>query len=507
MILRRVFAFALFSAVICTAAQAAPGDVSPELYDAVCAATVPAPEPCINGPLVVGASPGKDFLHLVPATGEPPLRYEASGLPDGLTLDPVTGIIGGRASKAGKYAVTLRVTGPKGTAERGLALHIGERMLALTPPMGWNSWNIWSRQVDDAKIRAVADDLVRTGLAAHGFQYVNVDDCFIGGRDAGGKLVGNDRFPDMKALGDYIHARGLKFGVYTSPGPKTCAECEGSYGHEMEDAKTFAEWGADYLKHDWCSYTSLVTDPFDVETFKAPFRTMRAALDACGRDIVYSISQGGIAHVSHWGAQEGINLWRTSGDIKGSWDSIAGIGFVQDQFADQAGPGAWNDPDMLVIGKTKWDDLPALTQAEQLSHITLWCMCAAPLLLGCDLSRTDTFALGLVSNDEVLAVDQDPLGRAGKAVAKQGVWGIAGHRVPWGHVWARPLHDGGIAVALFNLADKTGRVTAEWRALGIQGRHAVRDLWLRRDIGVQEDGISVMLPPHGAALYKLRPVK
>lgn len=453
------------------------------------------PEPAIHAPRITGATPGLPFLFRIPATGTGPLRYAAENLPDGLTLDPVTGIIAGALSGEGTTDVNVAVTGPHGAATSILTIVGGEHKLALTPPMGWNSWNVWGTSIDDAKVRLAADWMVESGLASYGYQYINIDDAWEGGRDAEGRIQANDKFPDMKALADYIHGKGLKLGIYSSPGPKTCGGYEGSYGHELLDAQTYAEWGIDLLKYDWCAYEEIARD-HSREELRAPYEVMRSALDRCGRDIVYSICQYGIGQVSEWGADVGGDYWRTTGDIVDTWGSMSRIGFGQAGLEEFAGPGHWNDPDMLVVGQVGWGPhlRPSrLNRNEQVTHVTLWSLLAAPLLIGCDLSQLDDFTLALLTNPEVLEVSQDRLGRQAARVAQEG------RR----EVWARPLADGTLAVGLFNRGREEATVTVRWSDLGISGPQPVRDLWRHRDEGVFDQAYSAAVPRHGAVMLKV----
>ncbi len=471
-----------------------PVSTLPEEENPVIAAGVP-PEPAIHGPRITGATPGRPFLFLVPATGEGPLTFSAQHLPEGLQLDAQTGIISGALAQAGTTDVEVTVSGPKGAASRILTIVGGENQLALTPPMGWNSWNVWGLNVDDAKVRAAADYLVSSGLAAHGYQYINVDDAWEADRGPDGEILCNEKFPDMKALGDYIHSKGLKFGIYSSPGPKTCGGYTGSYQHEQQDAQTYARWGVDYLKYDWCSYQS-VAGGSDKEALMKPYLLMRDALDACDRDIVYSLCQYGMGDVWEWGAEVGGNLWRTTGDIADSWNSMSKIGFAQNGLESWAGPGHWNDPDMLVVGIVGWGKTmrpTPLTKNQQVAHITLWTVLAAPLLLGCDLAQLDTFTLALITNDEVIDVNQDPLGKQG--------WRCAGD--PWSETWIKPLYDGTLAVALFNRIPVKTTLTARWDDLGITGIQPVRDLWQRKDLPAAQGTFSAEVPANGSVLVKI----
>lgn len=282
----------------------------------------PGPRPAIHYPRITGATPGRPFLFRIPATGEGPLTFAASNLPKGLRLDERTGILTGSLEAPGRTEVELTVTGPKGSAKATLTIVGGTHQLALTPPMGWNSWNVWGGRVDADKVRAAADAMVSSGLASHGFQYINIDDTWEGSRGPDGVIRTNDKFQDMKALADYVHSKGLKLGIYSSPGPKTCAGYAGSERHEEQDAKTYGQWGIDYLKYDWCSCRS--------KDLKAPYALMRNALDQSSRDIVYSLCQYGMGDVWTWGASVGGNCWRTTGDITDTWKSMSGIGFSQD---------------------------------------------------------------------------------------------------------------------------------------------------------------------------------
>ncbi|MGA7497185.1 MAG: NPCBM/NEW2 domain-containing protein [Isosphaeraceae bacterium] len=466
----------------------------------------PSPRPRINGAKVVGVRPGSPFLFTIAATGERPIAYQAEGLPEGLRLDPATGIITGSLDARGEYRVKVTVTNSLGTASRDLRIVVGDR-LALTPPMGWNSWNCFASAVTEKNVRDAADAFVKAGLRDHGWTYVNIDDFWMPknedkdptlhgpDRDRSGKINPNPRFPDMKALTDHIHGLGLKAGLYSSPGPKTCGGCVASYKHEREDAERFAEWGFDYLKYDWCSYG-------DVEKgtgrayYKKPYDLMGRMLRAQNRDIVFSLCQYGMDNVWEWGGEVGGNCWRTTGDITDSWGSMAGIGFAQAGHELYAKPGRWNDPDMLVVGWVGWG--PALhpthlTTNEQYTHISLWSLLASPLLIGCDLTRLDEFTLNLLTNDEVIEVNQDPLGVQARRIYKRDDV----------EVWAKPLEDGSRAVGLFNVGEDEQPVSIRWRELAMNGPLQVRDLWRQKDLEAQSDGYSASVPRHGVVLIKV----
>ncbi len=459
------------------------------------AAPSTAPQPAIHGARITGATPGRPFLFRVPATGSAPLQFSAQGLPAGLALDASSGIISGKLENAGESVVQLTVRGPGGAARSELRIVARKDALALTPPMGWNSWNVWGPAVDAAKVLQAAEQLERSGLAAHGFQYIVIDDAWSGKRGPDGQIVPNEKFPDMRALADAVHARGLKLGIYSSPGPKTCEDFAGSWQHEAQDAATFAAWGVDFLKYDWCSYEELAGDRSLAELQK-PYRVMHEALARVDRDIVYALCQYGYGDVWKWGADVGGHLWRSSGDLLDQWANLESVGFRQAGRERWTRPGEWNDTDMLVVGTLGWGPnlRPSrLTPNEQLLHLSLWALQAAPLFIGADLSKLDAFTLSLLANDEVIAVDQDPLGHAAGRV-----WSDARREI-----WARPLADGTMAVGLFNRGLHATQVTVQWAQLGLQGRQPVRDLWQRKDLEVAHDKFTATVPRHGAVLLKI----
>jgi len=462
--------------------------------------TPPAAEaPRLNGARMTGARPGHPFLFAVAATGLRPMTFQAQGLPNGLTVDGNTGIISGMVSKKGDYQVTLTAVNEQGQDSNTLLIKIGD-MIALTPPMGWNSWNCWGLSVDETKVLASARAMRDKGLIEHGWQYINIDDGWeIPGdqepkRDREGNILTNSKFPDMKRLGDSLHAMGLKFGIYSSPGPLTCGGYTGSYGHEQQDARSWASWGIDYLKYDWCSYDHIAKDT-SLEERQKPYRVMRAALDKVDRDIVYSLCQYGMSHVWTWGAVVGGNLWRTTGDITDTWESLKGIGFSQIADAPFAGPGHWNDPDMLVVGWVGWGPSvhpTHLTPDEQYTHISLWCLLSAPLLLGCDLQHLDTFTLSLLTNDEVLAVDQDPLGQQAVPLVIDGNI----------QVWGKEMSDGSLALGIFNLGETTVTYPLDLYKVSSTGHVNVRDLWRQKNLGEMFDTFQSNIPAHGVILVK-----
>ncbi|HGY56733.1 MAG TPA: alpha-galactosidase [Caldithrix abyssi] len=458
--------------------------------------------PQINGALVYGQRPGKPFLYRIAATGRRPMSFLAVNLPEGLMLDTETGIITGKVNKRGVYKIRLIAENELGKDEKTLTVKIGDT-IALTPPMGWNSWNCWGLSVTQERVYAAAKSFVESGLADHGWTYINIDDGWeIYGksqeakRTPDGEIRTNEKFPEMKKLGKDIHALGLKFGIYSSPGPLTCGGYTASYGYEERDAHTFADWGIDYLKYDLCTYRDLMTDQNDPKELMPPYKKMQKALAKQNRDIVYSLCEYGNGKVWEWGAKVGGNLWRTTGDIWDDWDRMFFIGFNQEEAAPYAGPGHWNDPDMLIVGWVGWGEHlhpTNLTPDEQYTHVSLWALLAAPLLLGNDLTRLDDFTLNLLTNDEVLAVDQDPLGRQGIPVIKE-------KNI---HVYKKELSDGSAAVGIFN----TGRATQEYtlypEKIGIRRGVKVRDLWRQKDLGRLDREFKTVIPPHGVTLIKV----
>ncbi len=479
--------------------------------------------PRINGAKVFGVRPGHPFLYKIAATGLRPMTFAAENLPEGLSLDSKTGIITGKIDKEGNYEVKLIAKNNLGKAESNFKISVGNT-ICLTPPMGWNSWNCWATSVDANKVEAAADAMIKTGLINHGWTYINIDDSWsinpyskdslISGepRNKEEMINSNKKFPDMSALTEYIHSKGLKAGIYSSPGPLTCAGYTACYKHEQQDAERFAEWGFDYLKYDWCSYAEIAKDT-TLETYEKPYKVMQTALNKIDRDIVYSLCQYGMGDVWKWGAEVDGNLWRTTGDINDSWSSMSKIGFGQAGHEKYSAPGHWNDPDMLVVGLVGWGPSlhpSRLTPDEQYTHISLWCLLDAPLLIGCDLSRIDKFTLSLLSNDEVIAVDQDPLGKqASRIYDENGM-----------QIWAKDMSDGSKAVGLFNTglennikdpADyfhwnkipSKGKITLTASELGISGKFKVRDLWRQKDLGTFHNSFSAEVPYHGVVLIKV----
>jgi alpha-galactosidase len=399
-------------------------------------------------------------LTVKPPAGMPPMRF----LLERATDEEVARRVGAKPEKIAPPPV-------QPLADNGLA---------RTPPMGWNSWNCFHLDVSDAKVREIADAMVKSGMRDAGYQYVVIDDGWQGERDASGVLHPTDRFPDMKALGDYVHGKGLKLGIYSSPGPRTCGNREGSYGHEEKDARMFAGWGVDYIKYDWCGARRIYSN----EEMQPVYQKMGQVLRKTGRPIVYGLCQYGLADVWKWGPDAGGNLWRTTGDIDDNWASMEGIGFRQGDLAQWARPGHWNDPDMLEVGNG------GMTTTEYRTHMSLWSLLAAPLLAGNDLRTMSKETVDLLTNPEVIAIDQDALGKQARRVSQDG-------RL---EVWARPLANGRVAVGLFNRGSERAKVTARWTDAGVKGKARVRDAWARKDLGPFAGTFTADVEPHGVVL-------
>jgi len=490
----------------------------------------PSARPRINGASVFGVRPGSPFHFRVAATGQKPISFSAKGLPAGLTLDTKTGLITGKLTQPGTFIVALTAKNAKGKAEKNLRIVCGDR-IALTPPMGWNSWNCFAGEVSADKVKRAADAMVKSGLIDHGWTYINIDDFWQNHRDSkdqtlrgklrdeAGYIVPNARFNDMKLLADYVHDLGLKIGLYSSPGPWTCGGCAGSYGYEKQDAESYAKWGFDYLKYDWCSYGGVINgmpdnDPYKVRSLSyqggnqlstavKPFQVMGEHLRQQPRDIVYSLCQYGMSDVWEWGDSVGGTAWRTTNDITDTWTSVKNIALAQDKAAAWAKPGNWNDPDMLVVGTVGWGNPhpSKLKPDEQYLHFSLWSLFSAPLLIGCDMEKLDAFTLNLLTNDEVIDINQDPLGK--QATCVQTIGDL--------RIYVKELEDGSRAVGFCNFGnDKVNFSFKDFEKLGITGKLNVRDLWRQkniRTINTKTDQLPVAVPVHGVLLYKFTPAK
>lgn len=471
------------------------------------------PIPQINNPRVYGATPGADFLWSVMATGTAPLTYEAEGLPEGLTIDKTTGIITGKVMEKGDYQVKLKAQNASGADSCKVTIKIGDR-ISLTPIMGWSSWNSCRFDASDSILRKTAD-IMAEKLHPYGWSYVSVDDGWMEmERTSDSLLTGNRNFPDMKGLGDYIHSKGLKFGIYSSPGPTTCGGFPASYGHERADARRWADWGVDYLKYDYCSHT-LVEEDSSEKSISAPYQLMRRALDETGRDIVYCAGYGA-PNVWNWAPKAGANHWRTTRDITDEWNVVLAIANCQDVCAPSTAPGQYNDPDMMVVGCVGrgWGQQGHPTRLmpdEQYTHVSLWALLSAPMLLGCEMDRLDEFTLSLLTNREVIAINQDEL--CAPAMKQT---------VENGQIWSKPLADGSVAVGLFNIDPyfvlwdqkdaeaiqlRDHDVTLDLKTIGISGAVKARDVWRNEDLPyTYADTMTFKVPYHGVKLLRLTPI-
>ncbi len=494
-------------------------------------------EPQFNGADIWGVRPGHPVIFRVPVSGVRPMRFTAKNLPDGVTLDPAKGILGGVApDKKGDYDITVVAENAKGRAERVIRLAVGDT-IALTPPMGWNSWNTLCYRLTAEKAKAAALAMEKSGLGDHGWAYINLDDWWemnnsdsprveqrkndFGGRedvrgparDASGKIIPNRSFPDMKDLTDYIHSFGFKAGLYSSPGPLTCGRCEGSYGHEMQDAQSWADWGFDYIKYDWCTYGDIfkketglraysLDKPKFHEAYVKPYTLMSECLRAQKRDILYSFCQYGMGETERWVRETGGNCWRTWCDLKDTWNWMeeAIEGHLGAEYWKYNGPGCWADPDMMIVGQQYsfgTDHQTYLTPNEQYTHVSIWCMVGSPLLIGCDLTKLDDFTRSILANDAVIAVSQDRLGKTARRI----------RHVDSESVWVRPLADGATAVALVNRSPIAREIKVTFVELGLgNGEHWVKDLWRQKCEGRHAGTYVADIPPHATKLIYTRPV-
>ena len=485
----------------------------------------PGKTPRINGARVFGARHGSRFLFPISASGERPMSFKAEGLPAGLSINESTGQITGRVDKAGEYKVSLTASNKFGSCSRELKIVIGDR-IALTPPMGWNSWNCWGRDVTQEQVLSSARAMKESGLADHGWTYINIDDGWQGKR--GGKynaIMPNGKFPDIAALSEEVHSLGLKLGIYSSPWVGTYAAHIGSYADTPEgeynwikegkinenyrytlpegnylkyrlavrylspysfvknDVRQWADWGVDYLKYDW--------KPNDVEHIVE----MHDALLTIDRDIVYSLSQNAPLCDAPALAKYA-NCWRTTGDIRDTWKNFSKIGFNQSRWAPWSGPGHWPDSDMLVVGLVGWGPklhYTRLTPDEQYTHMTLWSLFASPLLIGCDLARIDDFTFSLLTNDEVIDVNQDPLGVHGAPLRDSADEAV----------YVKQLEDGSMAVGLFNKTLEPREIKINLNELGFYKQKTIRDLWRQKDVAVSDSPYSTQVNPHGAVMLRI----
>lgn len=357
--------------------------------------------------------------------------------------------------------------------------------LAIKPQMGWNSWNHFGCHVSQQVIESTADAFVAKGLDKLGYKYVNVDDCWAQSRDSNGVIQPNtDDFPDFKGMIDHVHSKGLYFGLYSDAGTMTCAKRPGSLGHEVSDANTYASWEVDYLKYDNCNN--------DGSKPEVRYPVMRDALNKTGRHIFFSMCEWGVDDPATWAPKVG-NSWRTTGDIRDNWGSMISRADLNDKWAQYAGPGGWNDPDMLEIGNG------GMSSTEYETHMSLWCLMKSPLLIGCDVDSMSNETLRILTNPEVIGVNQDDLGVQGKKLRVDGSSG--------GEVWGGPLSKGCYAVVLLNRGNTTVTVEAKWSDFGLdESRSAmVRDLWKMEDVGTMKGSVSSPVPSHGVMMYRITP--
>jgi hypothetical protein len=499
-----------------TFAGTAPSLVAIPIEKKVIRTPIPGAAPKLNGPRIYGVRPGKPFLYRIPVTGVRPIEFSAEGLPDSIVLDADDAMLIGNAPlERGEYRVTLNAKNNAGTDQREFRIVVGDT-LALTPPMGWNSWYIHYDRITQKGMEAAAESMVASGMADVGYQYVNIDDCWMvkpgsddpmengKARDQSGAVLANGKFPDMKGMVDFIHDLGLKAGTYISPGEITCAGYVGSLGHEAEDARRFADWGFDFLKYDWCSYGRVAKDGSLAELRK-PYDLMGELLRQQDRDILMNLCQYGMGDVWKWGGDTGGHCWRTTGDLGlGSQDpfqAVLGIGLRNAELHEYARPGRWNDPDYLLLGWvgsafTMGEGKPtSMSGNEQYSTMSMWCMMAAPLFFSGDMSKLDAFTLNVLCNAEVIDVDQDPLGKQGRIVRLQDD----------ALLMVKPMQDGSVAVALFNLAEYERELGFQPEELGLSGSQRMRDLWLQKDLVDLNGEYRTRLARHDVGMWRLWP--
>ena len=456
--------------------------------------------PRFNTAPVYGVRPGSPIHYRFGVSGERPMNFKSTDLPQGVSLNAETGVLSGSLPDAGEYTFSVTASNQKGVAIQNFTIKVGD-LIGLTPPMGWNSWNCWGLSVSQEKVMASANALIDKGLADYGYSYINIDDAWEAPtRDADGKILVNEKFPDMKGLGNWLHERGLKFGIYSSPGDLTCGGYLGSLDHERQDAESYNDWGIDYLKYDWCGYSrkhGVEKDNGTLASYIRPYMLMGEYLRALPRDIFYSLCQYGMENVWEWGHVVDANSWRTTGDITDTWQSLYRIGFeLQADLAPYAKPGRWNDPDMLIVGKVGWSNNlrdSRLTPDEQYTHISLWAILAANMLIGCDLSQLDDFTINLLCNNEVNAVNQDILGKQGSPIVRQDDL----------QIWSRELSDGSTALGIFNVGsdDMTVNLADYLSALGVNSLKSNRDLWRQKDMSTTD--LIYNIPTHGVKFLKI----
>jgi alpha-galactosidase len=506
-----------------------PQSIAPPVEKAEILTPKPKPAPRINGPTIYGCRPGNPFLYRIPAQGERPMQFSAKNLPATLKLDSATGIISGEAPLQGVHAVTLTAKNEHGSATRLFRIQSGDK-LSLTPSMGWNHWYAHYNRVTDQMMREAADILLSSGMADVGYDYVNIDDCWMNApkhqdplrvgslRDENGRIIPNKHFPDMKGLADYIHSKGLKAGLYTSPGPTTCAGFAGAWQHEAIDAATFAEWGYDFLKYDWCSYNNVAAGKVPgsekvpnfsqenvsvLEVHMYPYRLMGDLLKNQKRDIVYNLCQYGMQNVWEWGADVSGHSWRTAGDLGFALDRVFDVALRNAEHRAWSRPGNWNDPDYIQIGwigKARGGGLPEPTTMrpnEQYSYMSLWALMASPIFYSGDMTRLDEFTLNILCNPEVIEINQDALGQSA-AIARLNEDGF---------VFVKDLEDGSKAIGIFNTGEFPAELNLPWAAAGLREPRILRDVWRQLDIGAFAGDHRFQVPARGCLLLTAREKK
>jgi alpha-galactosidase len=483
-------------------------------------------KPKINSAKLFGATPNNPFLYTIAATGQKPIVFSVENLPKGLVLDKNTGIVSGKINERGTYVSQLKAKNIFGEATKQLTIKIGDT-IALTPPIGWNGWNAWEAHIDREKVIASADAMVKTGLRDHGWSYINIDDSWQGVRGGNNAaLQPNEKFPNIKEMFDYIHSLGLKVGLYSTPYISSYAgyvgaasdfekggeshesimvnrrafNHPGKYRFETVDAKQMAEWGVDFLKYDW---------RIDVNSTERMF----TALKQSGRDILFSLSNNApFEKVNDWAKLS--NMYRTGPDIKDSWTSLYLTSFSLDKWSEFSGHGHWADPDMMIVGKVSIGPVlhdTRLTPDEQYSHVSMFSLLAAPMLIGCPIEQLDAFTLNLLANDEVIEINQDPLGKAARLIKDEN--GI--------QIWQKVLEDGSFAIGLFNTADfgkkpqsyfhwnnETPKsFTFDFTKVGLKGKYKLRDVWRQKDLGSFNGSFTTDIRHHGVVMLRLFPVK
>lgn len=475
-------------------------------------------KPRLNNPLVYGCRPGRDFLYRIPCQGKRPVTFTAKGLPPSLRLDKKTGIITGTSPAKGTYNVTLTAKNQKGRSVKSFKIISGDK-IGLTPPMGWNHWYAYYDKPTDKLIRQVADVMLTTGLADAGYDYICIDDCWTNAhknnkmnpqdtlrkgtrRDPQGNILPNAYFPDMKNMTDYLHTRGFKAGIYSSPAKVTCAGFEGSFGHEEQDAKQWATWGFDLIKYDRCTYPD--DAPYGtLAEVKEPYVKIGDALKKINRDIYYSLCQyygsEKDGDVWKWGSSIGGNSWRTGTDINAFLPDVFKVALRHAEFAQYQRPGEWNDPDFLMLGwigdrKNNTTHPVKMHPNTQYAYVSLWSLMAAPLFFSSRIDKMDAFTLNLLTNPEIIAINQDPLGQCGKVI-------MQGNNQ---FLMVKDLYDGSKAVGFFNREKKPVTMTASWEQIGVTGKQKLRDAWRMKNLGTFKNEFTSDIPAEGCMVIILQ---